>query len=458
MPRGFRSGRRLPARPWSPPFRPAPALLALAALLGAAFPAAAAELLPAGPLTVEDCVRIARDRSDLIEQAEARIESARGARLRSYQSLLPSVSATAGWRSEYVDYFGLAGEQYSISRGISVRQTLFDLPLLLQRKALGAGVTGAEAGLRTTLADVELAARQQFYVCVAGLKLADIEEQAVAVAGEQLRRSETLFRLGSVARSDVLQARVNLADAEQQAMQRRNAVGIEHARLALVLGLDPRTPLTIDSTLVLPAEVPQGDLDAWVAQALQRRPDLRAGRAQLAAAEWSERAARWQRLPSIGANGNWGRVETRRLRENLPGYDQPRDEDSDYSSWSVSVGLSVELFSGLRIEGDIQSAAAGRRQQRANLERMEKEAALEVRNAFNAIHEERESLRAARVTVSLAEENLRLQQALYESGAGTLLEWDNARLGLRRARLTLIQAEISLLLAQARFRQAVGEA
>lgn len=435
--------------------------LALTGLLAVAAAGAAGAQegarLPAGPLTVEDCVRIARERSDLIGQAEGRLQSARGARLRGYQSVLPTITADAGWRSEYVDYFGLAGEQYSISRGIGVSQSIFDLPSLLQWQAQGHGVTGAEQGLVGTRAEVDLAARQQFYTCVAALKLSEVEEKAVSVAQEQLRRSETLFRLGSVARSDVLQARVNLADAEQLAMQRRNAVGVEHARLALVIGLDPRTALSVDSTLAVPETDPQGPLDGWVTQGLDRRPDLRAARASLSAAELAEKAARWQRLPSIGARGSWGLVETRRLRDNLPGYDQPADERSDYSSWSVSVGVSLDLFSGLRIEGDIQNAVGARRQQRESLERLEKEAALEVRNAFNGIHEQRESLRAARVSVSLAEENLRLQQALYESGAGTLLEWDNARLGLRRARVTLIQAEIALLIAHARFHQAIGE-
>jgi outer membrane protein len=426
----------------------------VAAVMVAALPVAVpAQTAPdySRPLTVEQCVALARAQSDLIGQAEGRLDAARGAHLRGYQAVLPNVSASAGWSRDYFDYLGISGVEYSGQFALGVRQTIFDLPSLIGLKAQGEGVRAAANGLDATLAAVELNARQQFYTCLAALKLAEVEDQAVEIAQEQLRRSETLFRLGSVARSDVLQAKVNLAAAEQQAVQRRNAVGTEHAQLALVLGIDPRTKLSVDSTLVVPEADPAGDLDTWIARAMTRRPDLASAEASLAAARLSESAARMQRLPSVSASGRWGRTGRDDAEALLNG---PRARYNN--AWSVSVGVSLEIFSGLRIEGDIQSAAGSRRAEEASVERQRKEVALEVRNAYNAIREQRESLRAAHTSVSLAEESLRLQQALYESGAGTLLEWDNARLSLRRARVSLIQAEINLALAFAGFRQAVG--
>jgi outer membrane protein len=407
---------------------------------------------PGKPLGVEECVAIARAQSDLIGQAEGRLQSAEGARLRSYSAVLPSVSASVRWNRS-TEYFGTASaDVYSGGFGISGQQTIFSLPSIFAIKAQGQGVTAASENLDEALAQVDLAARQQFYACVASLKLADIEDEAVSVASEQLRRSETLFRLGSVARSDVLQAQVNLTTSELQAMQRRNGVGAEHARLAVFLGLDPRTALVVDTTLAVPMTDPGSELGAWIEHALTRRSDLAAARAALTAAELSEKAARWQRLPYIGASANWGR--------SARGIDALLDPKETYysNSWGVSVGLNLDLFTGLSTEGDIESAKGALRTQRETLERLEKEATLEVRNAWNAILEERENLRVARTSVSLAEENLRLQQALYESGAGTLLEWDNARLSLRRARVSMLQVEITLILAHAGFWKSVGGA
>jgi len=427
-----------------------PGGLALVLLMGAC-PCGAQDLNPSGLLTVEECVAIALDRSDLLGQAEGGLQSARGSYWTQYQSVLPRVSASAGWRREFADYIAVTGIQYVGSMGLRVDQNLLTLEGIQGIRSSKQALRAARADLAATRDEVEVTARGQFYACVAALRLADVEESAVALAQEQLRRSETLFRLGSVARSDVLQAQVNLAEAAQIATQRRNGVRVEVGRLALVMGLDPRTKLAIDSSLVAPEEPPAGELDDWVERAMGARPDLRAAEARLRAAEISKLGAQYQRLPTISASASWNRsardLEDEFLRGDHAKYD---------NSWSLSVGVSLSLFNGLLTEGRIESAKGECRTRQEALERLQKDIALDVANAFLDIYEEIENLKAARSSVSLAAENLRLQQALYESGAGTLLEWDNARLDLRRARVTLIQAEISLLLAHARFRSAIA--
>jgi len=425
---------------------------------GAALANPAEQLSIPTPLDIERCVAIARTHSDLIGQSQGQFEAAVGARTRSYQGILPSISGSASYSRDYVDYLGIAGVEYSGRFGFYLRTDLLNIPSLQNVRSQGANLTAATADLETTEADVELAAREQFYACVAALKLAEVEERAVDLAQEQLRRSETLFRLGSVAKSDVLQARVNLAEAEQLAIQRRNAVGIEHARLAVFMGIDPRTPVTVDSAIAVPVADPGEELDTWVERAMQRRSDVAAARARLSAAELSRSAAQLQRLPTLQANAGWSRSARDEDWQLSTPPNPPETLGARYNNnWSVSLSLSVPIFSGLAIVGEQQTARGNLRTRRESYERLTKEVALEVRNSFNGIREARESLHAARTSVNLAAESLRLQQALYESGAGTLLEWDNARLDLRRARVSLIQAEIALVLAHARFGKAVGE-
>ena len=130
--------------------------------------------------------------------------------------------------------------------------------------------------------------------------------------------------------------------------------------------------------------------------------------------------------------------------------------DSFHQLMDCISAQRTAILSGAR---ERQVAILGEHQPRVShrLERLEKEIALEVRDAYLSVANEWENLKAAESSVALNEENLRLQQALYESGAGTLLEWDNARLDMRRAEVSLIQAQINLLLAHVRFRKAVGE-
>jgi outer membrane protein len=452
-------------------FRPVPIAVLGIALCGAAVSAADPQF--DRPFTVDECVRIALENSDHLAQARAG-EVVQGGRYRSsYSGVLPSIGASASWSRDFTPRYPVyvpggvsvncCGDStyqvstrfvdkttYGGSLGLEVGLTLFDLGAIYDVRQQQQNSYAAGEDVAATESDIGLNVRELFNLCVAATRLADMEARASQLARDQLHRSETLFQLGSVARSDVLQAQVNLADAEQIATQRRNAVPVAIGRLALSMGLDPRTAVVIDTAIVLPAEDPSEDLDAYVRDALQRRPDLAAARARLRAAEMGETAARVARLPRISAGAGWSRRAT--------SGDEASLGDANYSnSWGAGVSASVSLFSGLQIEGAIQSAHGGRLAQEQAVELLEKTVTMEVQEAHLGIFNAREVLRAAMTGVGLARENLRLQQALYESGSGTLLEWDNARLDLRRAALTKIQADLDLLVAQARFRRAIGE-
>jgi outer membrane protein len=423
-----------------------------------ASPAAAEEPEISGLLTVDDCVEIALLHNDLLGQAEANVQAAKGSYWIGLRELLPYVGASAGWsytdpaREVPVHIGGIVMYRaipYDGTISFRARQTILSLP----------GIAGARSGherlhasreeLRATRDDTEVTARAQFYTLLAVIKLADVEERAVGLAQEQLRRAETLFRLGSEPRSDVLQAQVNLAEAEQAAIDRRNAVDIERGRLALVMGLDPRTHLMIDSTLVVPDSSLADHLNEWVETAMQARPELIAARHRLRAAELDVTAAKTARVPKLGADWSW--------RRSASSDDEWLTDPLRQTFWSITIGAEVDLLDGLSIEGRSERAKADRRLKQEVLERLGKEVALEVREAFLSVANEREKMEAAESSLALNEENLRLQQALYESGAGTLLEWDNAGLALRRARVSLIQAQISLLLAHVYLHKAIGE-
>ena len=124
--------------------------------------------------------------------------------------------------------------------------------------------------------------------------------------------------------------------------------------------------------------------------------------------------------------------------------------------WGFSVGVSQTLFDGLRTKGSIQRATAGRRAQERALDAQRLQVALDIRESLLALKNAAEGIRSAREGVSLAEESARLQKALYESGGGTLLEWNNAQVELTRAKVAVVEAEASYHLAEAALERAVG--
>ncbi len=445
-----------------------PALLAIAATGLVAWGTQAAEGLGEGsgalgkrPLTVEDCVRLALQFNDQIGQAEAGVQVARGSFHSSLSVLLPSASVSADWSRSWrkgeqqVEMGGITARQryeydgYSGALSGFVRQNVLDLGRLFDLRRARKEIAASQADYVLTKAETVYLVRQQFYSLLAAIKLAQVEEEAVNLAREQLDRAEALYRVGAVARSDVLQAKVDFSQAEMEATNKRNQVRIERSRLGLYLGLDPEARIEIDTTLAVPDRDPDPDLQRWVDVAMEARPELRKARLDLEAARTALKAQWASLLPT--ASLQWSYSSSRTAEGKM--LDDPV---SLSDAWNLRLAINWALPTDGVAYGQIEAAKGRLQMAERAYERLRKEAVVEVRESLLAIGEQRKRLHSAQNALELARENLRLQKALYESGAGTLLEWDNARVDFKRAQVALIQAKTGLLLAHAQFQKAIG--
>jgi outer membrane protein TolC len=256
----------------------------------------------------------------------------------------------------------------------------------------------------------------------------------------------------------------------------------ERANLAVLLGMGVDEPLDIRVDV---GDPPQVELDegSLVQEALELRPELRRARAQLQAAEQRNRSAFWSQFPTMNGTLSWSRqtqayrpediditatvVEQEVVFDTLitPAVKRRGAAFSDLfdlgdlqgnASWGFAIGLNWRFFDGLGTIGNVRSAKANLASTKEERRRQELEAALNVREAMIAIKNAQEGIRAAEESVELAAENLKLQQALYENGGGTILELNNAQVENTRARNSLVEAQIGLHLAHAQLDRAIG--
>ncbi len=323
-------------------------------------------------------------------------------------------------------------------------------------------VKGAKAGERAGRGlneaqklDVALAVRIQFYELLKAMRLSEVRDEAVSLAEDQLRRAETLFELGSVARNDVLQARVNLQQARLDQIAARNRVEIERARLNQLLSLPVDTPLRISRAI---DTSPRAAIDSTVvvAEALTRRPDLAAARESVKAAEASLGAAKASHYPELFGNLNWGTTDGWAIGTSTA-------LDPTRSTWrptpipgAARAGVSINVFDGLFSEGQVKSAHGNLNAERSRLQQYELAATLEVKESLLGVREATQSIAAATEGVSLAEENLKLAQERYAVGSGTILELDEAQVSLIEARSALVDSWAALFAAEARLERARG--
>jgi outer membrane protein len=416
------------------------------------------------PLTVDEVIRITLERNLDLAQANEAVAVAHGSRTSSLSGLLPGLGADYSFSRRGFNSTGRAvvdpvtGEVFLVNAGttytstwalsVSGRTNLIDLPSINNYRQAGHGEESARQSFAAARNAAVLNAEQQYYAVIGTQQLAAVNEEAYTLAQDQLRRAQSLFELGSVARSDVLQAQVNLASAERDRIAGQNRIEQQRSSLAVLMGIPVGAPVKLAEPAPPDTAPPPPEADL-IRQAETARPEVLRAEQDLEAARMAEASARALRYPSLG--GGYSYSKTGPSRKVL----DPQEVNKN-ANWGFDVGLSLPIFNGFSTKGRIQQTSAEVRARQEALDQSKLQVALDVRQAVLSIKNGIEEIRSATQGVSFAEESVRLQRALYENGGGTLLEWNNAQVELTRARQALVAAQISLRLAQASLQNAIG--
>jgi len=148
--------------------------------------------------------------------------------------------------------------------------------------------------------------------------------------------------------------------------------------------------------------MPEINLEKLLAHAMQNRPDLQAARAISRSKQAALSAAKWQRLPAASVSA---------------GYKKQVD---DFKGAVIQVNLGFPLFD--RNQGEVRSARAAHEQQVTATELLEKQAALEVRQACDRYRLYRELLEARTGEQPRPGGVLQIAQFSYAEGEMPLIE------------------------------------
>lgn len=417
-------------------------------------------------LSVEEAVRLALERNVGIVGAEAGLDEARSAQYSALAGVLPSVSLNAsrsGTRTEGAssesDFF-LGGqilrsvnprsdfESYSTTPTVNASWQVLNLASLTGVSAARAGVRAAKDRLQASRNDVTYATKQKYYDVVRAVLTAEVNADALGLARDEERRVRALFEVGSVSRSDLLQAQVRTAQSELDSLVSRNAVLSRRIALADQLGLSEAEMAPADTTLR--ATVQAFDTEQVIAEATGNRPDLAAAEAEYNAAAASLRAANFRRLPYLSLGGS------ATFNSRTDGVQSLVDTTLVLSSFSErdrqyygSISLNWNVFDGLATDAAIAAARARKMRAESAFRQLRRNLEGEVRQVLLAYREATEGLQVAARALESAEESHKLIQQKYNVGSATILELINAQVQLQRAANDEVAARAAIKVAEA---------
>lgn len=418
-------------------------------------PAAVPADVPNRPLTADEAALIALRHQPDTTVAQAGVAAAQGRTRQVRSGLLPSLGVGAGYTHTDTLSSQGGGGGGTVSPGgtgsvvtsagyqasANLRQLLFDFSHTrdLVRQSTSEE-RAASANLTRVQSDVVLQVKQAFYAYMQNVRLVGVNEANVRNQQDHLALAEARLRSGLGLPSDVVRAQTAVADAVLNLNQAQNNASVARVNLALLMGIDPRTPIQPAGSgePVTAAE----DVNALVQTALAQRPELLQSQATLQAADYAVRAAKTTSTPSVTANLG---LATR-------GASFPPGNDF------LSVGATIQWdpFDAGLTRGRVEEARANRQAAQAELTAAQLNVTSDVSQAYLNLRTAEQRVVTAGAEVANAEESVRLSTGRYRSGLGTFLDVTDAQAALLTAQTNRVNAQTAVDQARAALSRAIG--
>jgi len=302
------------------------------------------------------------------------------------------------------------------------------------------GVGVADLGVEKTKQQLKLDTTTAYFTILQTKNLVEVNQQSVSNLQEHLNSVQAKYDVGVVAKSDVLRAEVELANAQQNLIKAQNNYDLAVAGLLNTMTIDPGTELALTDTLNYNKY--DKTLDDSL-QAAQTRPDVAQAEENVKISETAVKMAKSGKLPSVSlsASNGWnGSV--------LPG---SGDDD-----WSVGLSASWSIFDAGSTSAKVKQADASLDKAKEQLVQVKNSAALEVRQNYLSMQEAEKRIDTNKVAVGKAEEDLVIAREKYNAGVGTNLDVIDAQLALTQAKTNEIQALFDYNVNVAKIDKAIG--
>ena len=292
--------------------------------------------------------RVAADNLTLA-QAQSRVRQARAVRSIAAGALLPTVDASASYQRSRSRVGPVASTANFFRAGFDASWEI-DVFGGLRRgvEAADADLEAAFLNRESILVSLEGEAATAYFDLRGAQRQLGIARENLNAQRRTLELTQQRLDAGFVSALDVANARANVTQTESQIPNYDAQFRAAAYALGVLVGQEPDALLQALTPGSPPAAIPDSIPVGLPSELLERRPDLRAAEASLHAATARVGVAVAGQFPRFSLTGSFGT--------------QGRDASSVVSLanhfWSISPAVTLPLFTGGRVEGNIEEARA----------------------------------------------------------------------------------------------------
>jgi len=387
------------------------------------------------------------------------VRAARGERWKQLSALLPNVTTSSYVQGSQVDLaeFGFSFK-FPPSLGFSIptvvgpfgyfdsraylTQSIFDWKAINDSRSASQSEKSAQYTYKDTRDLVILAVGYTYLQAIA-------DEARIETADAQVKTAQALYnqasdqvKAGTSPAIDALRAEVELKSRQQGLIQAKNDFAIEKLALARVIGLAPGQEFEL--TDKSPYEPFAGlTVDEALKRAYASRSDFQAALADVRAAEYGRKSAQAGYLPSLSFSADYGVAGT-------------EQDLNTHGVFDVRGTLTIPIFQGGKVHGDVLEANARLEQSRQRLENLRGQIDDDVRTALLNLQSAEELVAVAQSNIDLAEQTLTQSRDRFAAGVTDTVEVVQAQEAVASAHESYISSLYSDNYAKISLARALG--
>jgi outer membrane protein TolC len=408
------------------------------------------------PLSIDEAIAMGIEHNLAMVEAREQEQSVKAQSLQSLQSLLPTVTAQAdsGAHQYNLASFGfspsLLGKFAPLFPDLNIAsfptvvkvnvtdamvnysQTLFSLANIDRYRASKANVVAAYYSKQSSRGLVVLTVGNAYLQTLALGAQVDNAKSLLEADRVLLNQAIAEHQAGTAANLDELRARVQFQTQQQSVISAE--VNFKKAKIALNREIGLPAEQEIQLTDAEPyADLATMNIDQAKEIAYRSRQDYQGLQAQVRAAQFQRKAAKWERLPTLDFQGNYGVTG---ITGGL------------YHGTFVAAGsLNLPVFEEAKFRGDSGVAAANLTNLTQQLAGLKEQVNQQLRDSILDVQSATELVRVARSNVELARKELEQTTDRFQAGVD-----DN--LPVVQAQATLADAETNLINTTSQHNQA----
>lgn len=389
-------------------------------------------------LTLEDALKVALSENNSVKVADMEIQKAEYAKKGTYASLFPKVDFSGTYqRAIKKQVMVMAGQEFTIgvdntwSAGFSAALPLVNAELWKALEITGMDVELAVEKAQGSRQDLIDQVQQAFYGVLLAKDLYGVYKENYSNAADNYKNVKGKFDTGLASKFELLSSEVAMQNAEPNMHDAQNNIVLATWKLKALLGIDLNQDIECLGTLA-DFEKTVSSVASYENTSVENNSAIKQLDIQSKMLDKTYQMQLAKYYPTLSAQLTYNWIA---MAENF------KFSEYKWNPYSTGVlALQIPIFAGGQKRNELRKTRVQQEQLELQREDAIRNLEIGVMQVMSSLETSLKQYTAAQKTIEAAQSGYEIAKSRFDVGSGTLLELQDAQLGLLQAKLNLNQS------------------